>query len=65
MFGSGDLLVLQVGNGSIGSSGTAGFLNDYSPYGGPSAVQVALPTTGSNALVFGGSSYDGALYLVR
>jgi hypothetical protein len=63
VFASGDLIVLQVGNGSIASSGAPGFLNDYSPFGGPSQVQVALPTTGAKALIFGGSSYDGALSL--
>jgi hypothetical protein len=54
---------LQVGNGSIATSGAPGFLNDYSPFGGPSPIQVALPTTGANALIFGGSSYGGALSL--
>jgi autotransporter-associated beta strand protein len=63
VFSSGDLVVLQVGNGSIPTSGAPGFLNDYSPFGGPSPVQVALPTTGANALIFGGSSYLGALSL--
>jgi len=61
IFGIGDLIVLQVGNGSIASSGAPGFLNDYSPFGGASVVQVALPTTGANALIFGASSYDGVL----
>ncbi len=63
LFGSGDLIVLQVGNGSIATSGAPGVLIDYLPYGGPSQVQVALPTTGANALIFGGSAYDGALSL--
>jgi hypothetical protein len=63
VFGSGDLVVLQVGNGSIDTDGAPGFLNDYSPFGGAKVVQVALPTTGANALIFGGSSYDGALSL--
>jgi len=63
VFGSGDLVVLQVGNGSIATSGAPGYLNDYSPFGGPSPVQVALPMTGTNALIFGGSAYDGALSL--
>ena len=57
----GDLIVLQVGNGSIGSSGAPGYLNDYLTTGGPLQTQVALPTNGSNALIFGGSSYDGGL----
>ncbi len=60
-FSHGDLVVLQVGNGSIASTGAPGFLNDYLPSGGPLQVQVALPKTGSSALIFGGSSYDGAL----
>jgi hypothetical protein len=63
VFGIGDLVVLQVGDGSINTDGAPGFLNDYSPLGGAKVVQVALPTNGANALVFGGSSYDGALSL--
>jgi beta-glucanase (GH16 family) len=63
VFGRGDLVVLQMGNGGIATSGAPGFLNDYSPFGGPSPAQVALPTTGPNALIFGGSAYDGALSL--
>ena len=63
VFGRGDLVVLQVGNGSIATSDAPGFLIDYSPFGGPTPVQVALPTTGVNALIFGGSAYDGALSL--
>jgi hypothetical protein len=63
VFASGDLIVLQVGNGSISSSGAPGILKDFSPFGGTSPAQVALPTTGSNALIFGGSAYDGALSL--
>jgi hypothetical protein len=61
IFAPGDLLVLQVGNGSISSSGAPGVLEDFSPFGGPSLAQVALPTSGASALIFGGSSYDGAL----
>jgi hypothetical protein len=52
---------LQVGNGSINSSGAPGFLNDYFTAGGALQAQVALPKSGANALIFGGSSYDGAL----
>ena len=63
VFGTGDLIVLQVGNGSIASTGAPGFLNDYSPFGGASLLQIALPTTGSNALVFGASSFGGVLSL--
>jgi hypothetical protein len=60
-FAKGDILVLQVGNGSINSSGAPGFLDDYFPAGGALQVQLALPKSGANALIFGGSSYDGAL----
>jgi hypothetical protein len=63
IFGNGDLLVLQVGNGSIASSGAPGVLKDYSPFGGSSQVQVSLPTTGASALIFGASSYEGGLSL--
>jgi len=63
IFAPGDLIVLQVGNGSIASSGAPGVLNDYSPFGGAAMVQVSLPATGGNALIFGASSYDGVLSL--
>jgi hypothetical protein len=63
LFGIGDLIVLQVGNGNISSSGAPGVLVDYSPTGGAAQVQLALPTSGNNALVFGASSYNGALSL--
>jgi len=63
VFGAGDLLVLQVGNGSINADGAPGYLNDYLPTGGALQVQVPLPTTGSSALIFGASSYDGVLSL--
>ena len=63
VFGRGDLVVLQVGNGGIAASGAPGFLNDYSPFGGPSLGQVTLPTSGPNALIFGASAYNGALSL--
>jgi hypothetical protein len=63
IFGTGDLIVLRVGNGSIASTGAPGFLEDYSPLGGASVVQISLPTSGANALIFGGSSYDGVLSL--
>jgi hypothetical protein len=62
-FGTGDLVVLQVGNGSIASTGAPGFLIDYLPFGGTSPYQLALPATGSSALIFGGSAYDGVLSL--
>ena len=61
LFSKGDLLVLQVGNGSINSAGAPGFLNDYLTVGGALQTQVALPTTGANSLIFGGSSFEGAL----
>lgn len=63
VFSKGDLVVLQVGNGSIGSSGAPGYLNDYLTIGGVLQTQVALPTSGSNPLIFGGSSYEGTLSL--
>ena len=63
VFGNGDVVVLQVGNGSISSSGAPGQLNDYSSAGGPAVIHISLPTTGAGALVFGGSSYDGVLSL--
>jgi hypothetical protein len=63
VFGSGDLIVLEVGNGSINTSGAPGVLKDFSPFGGTSPAQVALPTTGTNALIFGGSDYEGGLSL--
>ena len=62
-FMPGNLLVLQVGNGSINSSGAPGVLNEYLPSGGASLSQVALPTSGSQALIFGASSYGGGLTL--
>jgi len=61
LFETGDLIVLQVGNGSISSSGAPGYLNDYLTIGGALQTQVALPTTGASALIFGGSSYEGSL----
>jgi hypothetical protein len=63
IFAAGDLIVLQVGNGSIANTGAPGVLKDFSIFGGSSLAQVALPTTGANALIFGASSYDGALSL--
>ncbi len=63
LFAGGDLIVLQVGNGSIASTGAPGSLEDYPTYGGPSLAQVALPKTGSSALIFGASSYEGGLSL--
>lgn len=63
VFGAGDLVVLQLGNGSLSIYGTPGVLNDYSPLGGPSLGQVALPTSGTDSLVFGPSSFDGILSL--
>ena len=62
-FSRGDIVVLQVGNGSISSSGAPGVLDDFLTVGGVLQTQLALPTTGSNALIFGGSSYEGALSL--
>jgi hypothetical protein len=62
-FSRGDIVVLQVGNGSISASGAPGVLEDYLAVGGVLQTQLALPTTGSNALIFGGSSYEGALTL--
>jgi beta-glucanase (GH16 family) len=62
-FAPGDLVVLQVGNGTIGSAGAPGFLNEYSSAGGPCVYQLPLPTTGASALVFGPSDYGGALSL--
>lgn len=55
------MIVLLVGNGSINAAGAPGYLNDYLTVGGPLQEQVALPTNGPNSLIFGGSSYDGAL----
>lgn len=63
LFASADLIVLQVGNGSIASTGAPGFLNDYPAYGGAKLAQVALPKTGANALIFGASSFEGGLSL--
>ncbi len=60
-FARNDLIVLQVGNGSINAAGAPGVLNDYLTVGGPLQTQVALPTSGASSLIFGGSSYDGAL----
>src|ERR1035438_1366233 len=51
-FAPGDLVVLQVDNGTIGFAGAPGFLNEYSPAGGPCVYQLPLPTTGASALVF-------------
>ncbi len=61
LFETGDLIVLQVGNGSISNSGAPGFLNDYLTIGGALQTQIALPTTGASALIFGGSSFEGSL----
>ncbi len=63
VFAKGDLIVLRVGNGSINANGAPGFLYDFSTYGGASPVKVNLPTTGSNALTFGSSSFEGVLSL--
>jgi len=63
IFGAGDLIVLQVGNGSISSNGAPGILKDFPPSGGSNPPQVSLPTTGANALIFGASSYEGGLSL--
>lgn len=65
VFGSGDVVVLEVGNGSINADGAPGVLCDYLTIGGAAQLQIALPTAGSSALIFGGSSYDGALSLSR
>ena len=62
-FAPGDLVVLQVGNGTIGGAGAPGYLNEYSTAGGPCVFQLALPATGANALVFGPSAYGGSLSL--
>ena len=62
-YGKGNLIVLQVGNGTIGSAGAPGVLNEYSPAGGPAVSQVALPTSGPGALAFGPSSYGGGVTL--
>lgn len=63
VFGSGDLIVLQVGNGAIATSGAPGVLEDFPVFGGPSLNTIALPASGTNALIFGGSSYDGEMSL--
>jgi hypothetical protein len=63
VFGSGDLIVLQVGNGSIPSTGAPGVLNEYSPAGGPWLSQLAIPTSGPNGMLFGSTGYGSGLCL--
>jgi autotransporter-associated beta strand protein len=62
-FGKGNLIVLLVGNGTIGDAGAPGVLNEYLPSGGAPLSQTPLPGSGSNALVFGPSAYGGDLAL--
>ena len=62
-FARGNLLVLQVGNGAINASGAPGVLNEYSPAGGPCLSQLAIPTSGPNAMLFGSTAYGGCLSL--
>jgi hypothetical protein len=59
-FARGNLLVLQVGTNA---AGTPGVLNEYSPAGGPCLSQMALPTSGSNAMLFGSTGYGSGLSL--
>ena len=64
-FTPGDLVVLQVGDGSaaLNNAGTAIYLNQYTTSGG-SAGSFAIPSTGSSALVTSGSATsEGALNL--
>jgi autotransporter-associated beta strand protein len=63
VFGASDVVVLEVGNGSISASGAPGVLLDFAPTGGANQYQVSLPASGGNALIFGGSSYDGGMSL--
>ncbi|HVM49389.1 MAG TPA: hypothetical protein VMU04_15280, partial [Candidatus Acidoferrum sp.] len=62
-FAKGDLLVLQIGNGSINAAGAPGVLDEYSPAGGAPLSQVALPTSGANGLLFGSIAYGSGLFL--
>ena len=62
-FARGNLLVLQVGNGAINAAGAPGVLNEYSPAGGPCLSQLAIPTSGPNAMLFGSTAYGGCLSL--
>ena len=62
-FARGNLLVLQIGNGTINAAGAPGVLNEYSPAGGPCLSQLALPTSGPNAMLFGSIAYGSGLSL--
>lgn len=62
-FARGNLLVLQIGNGTINAAGAPGVLNEYSPAGGPPQSQLALPTSGPNAMLFGSIAYGSGLSL--
>jgi hypothetical protein len=59
-FARGNLLVLQVGTNAVG---TPGVLNEYSPAGGPCLSQLAIPTSGPNAMLFGSTGYGSGLSL--
>ena len=61
-FQPGNLSVLRVGSTSttLASSGDPVFLDEYSTNGSP-LNSVAIPTTGSNALVIGSASSEGAI----
>jgi hypothetical protein len=65
-FTVGDLVVLRDGTGSaaLSSAGTALFLDEYATTGGSLLYSVAIPTSGSTALVNSGSAAsEGALNL--
>src|ERR1035438_7718655 len=65
-FTAGDLVVLREGTGSgaLSSAGTAIFLNQYTTGGALVGSPLAIPSTGSSALVNSGSaSSEGALNL--
>ncbi|HXI69509.1 MAG TPA: PEP-CTERM sorting domain-containing protein [Verrucomicrobiae bacterium] len=60
-FSIGDLVVLQVGDGSaaLSSAATAGFLKEFSTSGGAALQTISIPTTASGgqfASTFGGST---------
>ena len=65
-FTAGNLVVLQVGNGSSGltSAGAPIFLDQFTTGGSPVGSPLAIPSTGSTALVNSGTaSSEGALTL--
>ena len=62
-FARGDLVVLQIGNGTVNSAGSPGVLNEFSPAGGSPLSQVALPTSGTEGMLFGSIAYGSGVFL--